>query len=784
MTKVFSKNSITAISVSLLFILSSVAAPVAIASKNSPTALAASALSQLQANWAASDGNQFNQNYNPQNLINSSNAQYLGLNWLFPLPTHPTALLSVAGGLGVDTAPLIINGTIYAVTQFDQVFALNAANGNVLWTTVLPITPNSTQGLGIGGLFLHLHNGAQQFTTKLFGNTPTYWIAANDQKVYALNALNGKYELNFSIFTGVTSIAGNNPGSVYSGISPNILVDQSKGIVITSIGSPFSSATGRCYYRGWNVLVTPPQLMWTAFCTPPQPGSALGADPNWTVNQVKSMKGAQIFYPGPAYNGGGFIPGTAVVDLKTLSAAQLNATLYNDWGYVNQTPACAAHTGGSSTGGTAAGWGAPWLLGAGPTAGLAFVNTNNKDPYNSPCTPGPNLWSAGILALNETTGAWVWGFQSAAHEAWDYDCSWWQAMGNETVNGVNTQVIWKTCKNGYLFELNALTGSMIWAWEPTQSILPRCAYCFMYNPLNSTQMNYPYFNPAALLAGQGTLMYPSEFGGFEDESSYSPALNYIFIISQNVPLLAYYVAPNSTNYKTNSGTAFFPPPGSSALAGPQNNATVMAVNAATGQMVWSRFIPTQGYRGGNSNSGNVVYVTLSSGSMLMINAQTGALIKDYYIGGPLNVLPSIGATIGGNMQVIVPITAGLVSWGTGVPGDIVAFSLQNVPVTSTATTTATATATATATTTATATATTTAPGQVITTTVGGQVITTTVGGKTVTSTVGGGSGTVTVTSTASGSGVDTTTLYGVAAVAVILAISTGYLAMKGRKPGP
>ena len=782
MTKVISKNSIAAISISLIFLSSSIAAPAAIASKNSsPAPLAASALSQLQANWAASDGNQFNQNYNPQTLINSSNAQYLGLNWLFPLPTHPTALVSVAGGLGVDTAPLIINGTIYATTQFDQVFALNAANGNVLWTDVLPITPNSTQGLGIGGLILHLHNGAQQFTTKLFGNTPTYWIAANDQKVYAINALNGKYELNFSMFGGINTIAGNNPGSIYLGLSPNILVDQNKGIVITSIGSPSSPATGRCFYRGWNVLVTPPQLMWTTFCTPPQPGGNLPVDPNWTVNQVKSMKGAQIFYPGPAYNGGGYIPGTAVVDLKTLSAAQLNSTLYDDWGYINQSPACIAHTGGSSTGGTAAGWGAPWLLGTGPTAGLAFVNTNNRDPYNSPCIPGPNLWSAAILALNETTGAWVWGFQSAAHEVWDYDCSWWQALGNETVNGVNTQVLWKTCKNGYLYELNAVNGNLIWAWEPPQNILPRCPYCYMLNPLNRTDMTEPYFNPSALGAGQGTLMYPSEYAGFENEGAYSPALNYLFVASQNVPLLAYYVAPNSTNYKTNSGMAFFPPPGATALSGSQNNSTVIAVNAATGQLVWTHFVPTQGYRGGLTTSGNIVFVTLSSGDLLMLNAQTGALIKDYYIGGPLNVLPSIGATVSGQMQVIVPITAGLVSWGTGVPGDLVAFTLQNVPPP----TTTTATATTTATTTAPGqTITTTIGGQTITTTVGGQVITTTIGGQTVTATVGGGSGTVTVTSTAAGTGVDTTTLYGVAAVAVILAISTGYLAMRGRKPSP
>jgi len=165
----------------------------------------------------------------------------------------------------------------------------------------------------------------------------------------------------------------------------------------------------------------------------------------------------------------------------------------------------------------------------------------------------------------------------------------------------------------------------------------------------------------------------------------------------------------------------------------------------------------------------------------MLNAQTGATVKDYFIGGPLNVHVSIGATTSGTMQVVFPITAGLVSWGTGVPGDIVALTLQNVP--QLATTTATATNTVT----------TTAPGQVITTTVGGQTITTTVGGQTITSTiggqtitstVGGGGGTVTVTSTAAGTGVDQTTLYGVAAVAVILAISTGYLALRGRKPAP
>src|SRR4029077_8642630 len=263
MVKIPKKISIKAVSISLLFFFSSIGASVLIgpaaASPNSPAALAATPLTQLEANWVGANGNQFNTDYNPQNQVNSSNAQYLGLSWLFPLPTHPTALLSVAGGLGVDTAPLIINGTIYAVTQFDQAFALNAANGNIIWTDVLPVTPNSTAGKGVGAVSLHLHDGNEQFTTKLFGNTPTWWISADNLKVYAINALTGKIMLNWSIFDGVNTVAGNNPGSVYHGTgTTNVLVDQNRGIAITSGISTNISDTGRCFYRGWNVLVNPP----------------------------------------------------------------------------------------------------------------------------------------------------------------------------------------------------------------------------------------------------------------------------------------------------------------------------------------------------------------------------------------------------------------------------------------------------------------------------------------------------------------------------------------------
>jgi len=157
-----SSTRIRAIALSILFIVSGIGASVlmspAAATPNAATPSAAapvaaqSALTQAEANWAFPNGNSFAQDYNPQNQINSSNIQYLGLAWIYPLPTLPTSLNSLialgTSGIGID--PLIINGTAIAMTQFDEVFDFNIANGDVLWTFTSPLAVNQTQGEASG----------------------------------------------------------------------------------------------------------------------------------------------------------------------------------------------------------------------------------------------------------------------------------------------------------------------------------------------------------------------------------------------------------------------------------------------------------------------------------------------------------------------------------------------------------------------------------------------------------------------------------------------------------
>jgi len=263
--------------------------------------------------------------------------------------------------------------------------------------------------------------------------------------------------------------------------------------------------------------------------------------------------------------------------------------------------------------------------------------------------------------------------------------------------------------------------------------------------------------------------------------------NYIYVATETTPALEHYVPLNSSNYGASNGDTGI---GTSYTGTAFDNASVIAVDASTGTMAWFHTFLTTGYRGGITNSGNMVFATLSSGDFLMINAQTGLLTRDYYIGAPMDELASVGASVAGQESIIIPVgTCGFGAIATcpgTTPGDIIALTLENVPPASTATTTVTATSTATSTTTVGgATTTITAGGATSTVTVGaGKTSTVTVGGVTTTITGAGTTATATVTSTASGtsSGVSSTTLYGVAAVAVIFIIATGYLAMRGRKP--
>ena len=249
---------------------------------------------------------------------------------------------------------------------------------------------------------------------------------------------------------------------LYDVDSPDILIDQQRGVLMFSPSVTEGDSAGRGFLEAWNITTTTPKFMWRTYVIPPQDGS----DPNWSLDSVMNMSHAYIFN------------GTAEVDLKALPQSQLSQMLVGDWGNFG-------FNGTTSFAGASAGWGGAWAIDE--KTGVAYIGTNVPGPdWNATYRPGPDLWSGSVLALNVTSGKMIWGFQAIPHSLGDLDCSWNVMLANETINGQNTPVVFKGCKDGYIFALNANTGSMLWFLKPPsidyENVVP-------LNPLNATQMD-------------------------------------------------------------------------------------------------------------------------------------------------------------------------------------------------------------------------------------------------------------------------------------------------------
>ena len=210
-----------------------------------------------------------------------------------------------------------------------------------------------------------------------------------------------------------------------------------------------------------------------------------------------------------------------------------------------------------------------WALLQGRRTGMRRIN------------PARFLWTNSVLALNETSGKIDWAFQAIPHSLGDFDCSWNVLLANVTINNQNTEAVFKGCKGGYLFALNAHTGAMLWYLKPPSikwdSVIP-------FNPLNSTQMSS--YNWYGFPSESPLLQNPADTGSLESDIAYDPTTNTIFLAPYNDPKLFTItdVSPpkneafNSTQWEFTWGTNI-----SGIIPVGPINTTILAVDANSGK---------------------------------------------------------------------------------------------------------------------------------------------------------------------------------------------------------
>ena len=111
------------------------------------------------------------------------------------------------------------------------------------------------------------------------------------------------------------------------------------------------------------------------------------------------------------------------------------------------------------------GGGTPWGgISYDPDLDLMYFGTANgtewDQKHRSP-KGGDNLYLASIIALNASTGEYVWHYQVVPGDVWDYDATQDVVLADLTIDGKVRKVAMQAGKDGYYYVLDRKTGELI-----------------------------------------------------------------------------------------------------------------------------------------------------------------------------------------------------------------------------------------------------------------------------------------------------------------------------------
>jgi len=268
------------------------------------------------------------------------------------------------------------------------------------------------------------------------------------------------------------------------------------------------------------------------------------------------------------------------------------------------------------------------------------------------------------VALNATDGKMIWFFQTTPHDLYDFDCGWNTVLGNATISGRTQEAVFKACKNGYVYALDALTGKLLWYFDPptvARSLTGNANYVVTGNySSNLPWINYPSTKQFKQCPGQN--------GAVESDVAF--AYSRIYVATYNFCTFGQ-VAPVSAAGSQVWGVTGLQPDWQHA------NTTIYAIDASSGKEAWRYFIPTVPYRGWLTASGGLIFAGSLDGSIHILDAFTGKQVYDIYVGPSLYQSPTIGSAADG--RVYLYQLTGAPSYGAfagGVPGDLMAFALR------------------------------------------------------------------------------------------------------------
>ncbi|HEY6282835.1 MAG TPA: PQQ-binding-like beta-propeller repeat protein [Nitrososphaerales archaeon] len=549
-------------------------------------------------NWTNTNANPQGTNTVSQGQLIPATSKGMSLAWSFSFPAAVLTQGLNVTGQGSIAPPLAVNGIIYSAMNDLEVIAIDAAKGSVLWT----YTPNLNRtGLPLGTLAGHVHG--------LTYHSGDIWLSLPDCSAIALNSVTGQQvERITNICSGIPGNAGK---YAYSGTP---LVFYRDLMIWTASSVSEGTDAGRGFVAAYNI--TTKALVWRWYVTPPA-----GGDPNWDSNSC----------PPPCH--GNVIP------------------YHGDWGTLGTI-------GDRTRAGGGPGWGQPAVDAA---DGIVVLGTSQPSPdWNATYRTGPNLYSDSILALSLADGRLVWFYQTTPHDIYDFDCGWNVAIDNITLAGSQTTAVFKACKNGYVYAIDARTGNEIWKFNPPSLV--------RLNTGNADYSNSGKYNATQAWVSTipGYEQCPGVNGGVESDISVSEGR--VFVATHNFCAFITAGPVNAIGGSVSGAKGF-------QYSQLKANTTIYALDSSTGIVDWSYALAGIPYRGWLTTTGGLVFASTLAGDILALDASTGVLQGITHVGSPLYEGVTVGSDSAGNILAFqLTSSPSYGAFSSAVPGSLLAFA--------------------------------------------------------------------------------------------------------------
>ncbi|MBI2938770.1 MAG: PQQ-binding-like beta-propeller repeat protein [Thaumarchaeota archaeon] len=541
-------------------------------------------------NWMYPSYDSGHTGFNPQTIITKDNVNDLQLQWISRMPLNPYFGKTIPDYFNAsERIPMLEKAegvetnplVINGIVYVTTPFGVLEARSSITGNVIWKFETNVN---GASEKPWIENRGIQRSITYHDGNI---FILSQDCTIYGLDARTGQEKV--KIPDTCKDVPGN-IGRYYGEEAPVFYKD----IAIVSASSGFGQARG--VVRAYDLNTG--KMLWQWFSIPPQEyGATLEVD--WAKGNIDP-------YPND-WVGSSDVTGPSGAAVRTIGAVD------EEKGVV--------------------------YFGTGPPIAI-ILGAHTHPPLAD--TPGPNLYSNTIVALNATSGELIWYYQVDPHDVHRQGIYGGIILTDINVGGSTRRVVMAHSFQGFVYVLDAATGKPL------------------YDPVavgaHLNDMNANKGNNANLTQSQGDIpkdskgqyaFCPGAEGGVSAPMAY--AYGKIYAAAQNDCFQAYMATIEALGRPVNQWEY--------ATAGYKQNSTIYAIDASNGKIAWQYNIPNLYWFAGITVSGGVVYALDQPGYLWMLDADTGQLLRSIKLDFSGSAGVSIASDARGRMMLFIVVGA-------------------------------------------------------------------------------------------------------------------------------